>query len=186
LRHAAVLPVGDFRHFFFDPALIAAPLASSGSSEELRAFGEVNLDPPPSADPLLQELLTLEFSAFATNLTELMSGKRLLLYSEINNDTSDSYLRRLVNLLPFSFKTDLDWSEFMFKPGNDFDLLLAYNGRYEAPGAGALKLTPSGENSFKRLELHPEYVTDYVELLGAALTDKDVSRLADLICDSPH
>lgn len=186
LRHAAVLEIEKYRRFFFDPVLIAPALVSSGSSEELRAFGEINVEQPSSADSFLQELIALDFSTFSASLTSLMSGNRLLLYSEINNEISDSCLRRLVNFLPFSFKAELNWSEFMFKPGHEFDLLLAYNGRYEPPGESNLTLTPSGDSSLKQLELHPEYASDYVELLEAALNDKDVGRLADLICDLPR
>jgi hypothetical protein len=116
-------------------------------------------------------------------LEALLSGNRLVLYSEINNELSDKYLQDLTQLVPFSFKRELNWSGFSFAPLKEFALSLSYSSRYEAPTRTPLSLTESGQNSFARLELAPGYVSDYADLLGEAVDRKDYVRLEQLVCD---
>ncbi|MCK4857592.1 MAG: hypothetical protein KAT58_06475 [candidate division Zixibacteria bacterium] len=185
LRHTAFLTENQYRQFFYEPIAIAPLLVSSGSSQELAAYGDLTIDAPESYNDFFQRLLELPIADLKEDLLTLLKGSRLVLYSEINNEYSDAYLHQLVSLLPFSFKREFDWSQFLFRANVGCGLSLVYSGRYEAPTGSKLSLTQSGSNCLAELDLLDGYIEDYLELLGAALEQKDQSRLRELICDMP-
>lgn len=185
LRHTAVLARSQYREIMFCPGFVTRHLVESGTAEELSAIGSIEVVETGVAEPLLEELAAMPFSDLKENLRRLMTGERLIAYSEINAENTDRYLRRLVSLLPMSFSAELNWSEFLFRPLENFDLLVAYNGRYEPPSGDTIPLTVSGHNSLSNIELQEDYVDDYISLLEEALARHDADRLGDLLCDLP-
>jgi hypothetical protein len=185
LRHSAIVSRRQYQMLLYDPAPLDKLLRSGGTAAELGGIGDLTVASPTDPQLFLAELPQLPFGDLKDNLGRLMSGKRLVLYSEINTAQTNLYLRRLINLLPFSFKCSLSWSEFLFRPSEEIDVALYYSGRYEAPSGPTPPFTDSGDNSFSRLQLHPEFVDDYLALMEAALSERDIARLSELICDLP-
>jgi hypothetical protein len=185
LRHSAVFRLSDYRKMMFCPAFVSDHLVSSGTAEALRDFDDILLEQHGLAAAFLEQTSSLSFAPLKENLRRLMSGDRLIVYSEINTTDTNRYIRQLASLLPMSFSMSFNWSEFLFRPLENIDLLIAYNGRYEPPSGDSITLSVSGRNSLSNIDLHEEYIDDYISLLEDALARHDVNRLGDLLCDLP-
>ncbi|MFH2055921.1 MAG: hypothetical protein ABIJ61_08185 [bacterium] len=183
LRHSAVLTEPEFCSLLYDPREIAARLVGSGTSEELAASQDLELDPAPDHAARFRSLTDLDWSAYADNLRKLIAGKRLALYSEINTDLTDNYLVELVSLLPLSCRRCLNWSSFMFAASSEFALSLAHSSRYEAPTSMPLQLQELGESELATLDYADQYAVEYVEMLESALAENATARIEQLICD---
>lgn len=182
LRHTVVLSEADYRKFMYDPREIATLLKGSGTSEELAASSDLELE-PPTAGSRLAKLNEIDFALYRDHLHSLIAGKRLALYSEINTELTDGYLMTLVSLLPLSCRQYLNWSSFLFASLADFALSLVHSSRYEAPGSTPLQLQVLGESQLAKLDIAAEYADDYVELMETALRENAQSRVEQLVCD---
>ena len=177
MRHTAILSESQFRQFLYDPTEIGAVLIGSGTAEELAAGTDLEIE------PRLALPSDLDWPLYRENLHELIAGKRLALYSEINTQLTDDYLLNLISLLPISCRQYLNWSGFLFAPLSGFALSLVHSSRYEAPTTVPLQLQELGESELAQLDLATEYATDYVELMTAALAENQSGRVEQLICD---
>ncbi len=183
LRHSAILSESQFRRFFYDPREIGALLIGSGTAEDLSASQEFEIEPLLTPGERLTRLSDLDWSAYGANLLKLIAGKRLTLYSEINTQLTDDYLLNLVSLLPISCRRHLNWSDLLFASLPEFALSLVHSSRYEAPTTVPLQLQELGESELAKLNAAADYAADYVEMLEAALAERQPSRVEQLVCD---
>lgn len=182
LRHSAILTAAQYRRFMFDPRDIVAQLVGSGTSAELAASSDLEIE-PTAVGSRIAALASLDWSSYRDNLQKLIAGKRLGVYSEINTELTDNYLAELVSLLPVSCRTLLNWSSFLFAAQPEFALSLSHSSRYEAPESLPLQLQELGESQLGSLDYASEYAVEYVEMLETALAENAAGHLEQLVCD---
>jgi hypothetical protein len=180
LRHSAILTAEQYQTLGFDPSRVESHLVSSGTSEELANAVDLEVADIASADLRAEHLIALTLGDYRENLAALLRGEQLALYAENNNDISNSYLRNLVSLLPAEYRAILNWSEFVFRTSELYDIALVYSSRYEVPSSTPLRFTAVGENRLKQLSQPERFAEMYLSKLEQAFTEGDASILKSL------
>ncbi len=181
LRHSAILSESQYRELLGNVALVARQLVSAGSSEELSQDRELRIE--GTADPFeeLSGLLAVSPDTHLPVLARMLAGERLLLYAENNSALSDNYLQTLIRLLPLKWQTHFDWSEFVFRPVDTLDLLIAHNARYETPVALPLGFASDAANHFASAGVAADEVEEFLGSLRTALAGHDRAAFQQLI-----
>ncbi|MGB5108024.1 MAG: hypothetical protein WBP29_13880 [Candidatus Zixiibacteriota bacterium] len=181
LRHSAILTQEQLQSLFFDVSPVAAQLVSTGASEELAQSGDLEIEATSSIDILTDKILPLNLAHYNANLKRLLTGKRLVLYADLNTDHLNAYLHNLLSLLPFQFRAVINWSEFVFHSLPELDLSVVHSSRYSAPESDTVEFQSDGENTFNDFKMTAEAADEYISQFSQAQRNSNRESLAGII-----
>lgn len=188
LRHTAILTVDQFRELNGDLSGVASLLVSGGSSEQLAQSGDLEIEADTDSQTLHELLSSLNLANYLSNLKKLLTGERLVLYSDLNTSHLNHYLQSLVRLVPLNFRERLNWSEFVFHSLPDLDLSVVHSSRYSAPEGDIVEFQSDGENSLGDLRMSAEEAENYGSALELAMKEGaqvELERLLGLAIQKP-
>ncbi len=181
LRHTAIISVDQFRMLNGDISVLAEVLASSGTSEELSQFGDLDISEPADALTQMEVLFAGKIENFSENLGKLLTGERLVLYADLNTPHVNRYLQMLIALTPLRIRERLNWSEFVFHSLPELDLSVVHSSRYSAPEGDLVEFQSDGDNSTGDAKMDPDEASEFVAKLAAAIQNGSAEEYLQIL-----
>lgn len=184
LRHSAIISEEQFIALCGCLDSISSQLVESGTPDQLSQSGEFEIADEIDKNELIERLLQINPANYEANLKKLLTGQRLVLYSDLNTENTNAYLQNLLLLTPLRFRCVMNWSELVFRELDELDLSLVFSSRYSAPDAEILEFQSIGDSSLSEIALPDEEADAYIISLSDALTSSDPDALGHLLLDS--
>jgi hypothetical protein len=188
LRHTAIFSLEQCRELKGALSGVAGLLVSGGNSEELAQSGDLEIEAGTDSQAPHEWLSSLNLANYQSNLARLLTGERLVLYSDLNTSHLNQYLQTLIRLTPLNIRERLNWSEFVFHSLPELDLSVVHSSRYSAPESEAIEFQTDGENALSDLRLSGEEAEAYLSALDLAIKEgarDELERLLGFVVQPP-